>query len=123
MKIKLDENFGRRCVGLLRAAGHDTATVVEEDLAGTEDGHLLNVCKKEDRCLLTLDLDFSNPFVFPPDSYRGIAVVRLPPRPTYDDLVVAVRTFIAAVVDNTVIGKLWIVERSRIRVHRAEAED
>ena len=53
MKIKLDENLGRRCVAALRAAGHDAATVAEEGLAGSADNRLLDLCKREGRCLLS----------------------------------------------------------------------
>ena len=87
MKLKLDENLGRRCVDILRAAGHEAATVTEQDLTGSEDSHLIRVCRDEDRCLLTLDLDFSNPLRFPPDKYAGIAVIRLPSKPGYEDLI------------------------------------
>lgn len=86
MNIKLDENLGNRCITLLREAGHDVATVVEEELAGTDDNSLISVCSGERRCLLTLDLDFSNPLRFPPADYSGIAVIRLPAKPSYEDL-------------------------------------
>jgi len=31
----------------------------------------------KNRCIVTLDLDFLNPLVFPPEDYSGIAVLRL----------------------------------------------
>jgi len=37
MKLKLDENLGRRGSSLLAAEGHDVATVVHERLAGAPD--------------------------------------------------------------------------------------
>lgn len=64
MKLKLDENLGQAAVKLLKKAGHDVATVVEQKLSSASDHHLIQVCKEEDRCLVTLDLDFSNPLVF-----------------------------------------------------------
>lgn len=123
MKVKLDENLGRRCVSLLREAGHDTVTVVEQRLAGADDGRVMQACAAEKRCLLTLDLDFSNPLRFPPADASGIAVIRLPAKPSYDDLLAAVQTFIAALSSNDIDGKLWIVEKSRIRIYRPEEDD
>ncbi len=32
MKLKLDENFGRRCVDILSNAGHDVATVAGQQM-------------------------------------------------------------------------------------------
>ena len=122
MKIKFDENLGRRCVALLREAGHDVATV-QQQLAGADDGRVMQACAVEKRCLVTLDLDFSNPLRFRPSDASGIAVIRLPARPGYDDLLAAVKTFIAALGSNDIEGKLWIVEKERIRIYRPEEGD
>ncbi|MEW6266524.1 MAG: DUF5615 family PIN-like protein [Thermodesulfobacteriota bacterium] len=43
MKIKLDENMPLALVGMPRSAGHEVATVPEEDLSGFEDSLLLIV--------------------------------------------------------------------------------
>ena len=77
MRFKLDGNIGRRGRDLLATAGHDVSTVAEQSLAGAEDAELIEVCRAEDRCLVTLDLDFSNPLAFVPSRYAGIAVLRL----------------------------------------------
>ena len=76
MKLKLDEDLGRRGDGILTAAGHDVVTVVEQSMQAADDDSLIEVCRREDRCLATLDLDFANPLRFLPSAYRGIAVLR-----------------------------------------------
>ena len=123
MKIKLDENLGRRCAALLHEAGHDVSTVFEQRLTGAQDVELIRVCALEKRCLLTLDLDFSNPLNFPPADYSGIAVIRLPDGQHYDDLMTAVETFISALTTNEIDGGLWIVEHHRIRIYRLEEDE
>jgi predicted nuclease of predicted toxin-antitoxin system len=55
VKLKLDENIGRRGLDLLRAAGHDVMTVREQDLHGAADDVLFDVCGREQRGLVTLD--------------------------------------------------------------------
>jgi predicted nuclease of predicted toxin-antitoxin system len=80
---------------LLAEAGHDVATVAEQGLSGAEDPRVIEVCGAERRCLVTLDLDFSNPFVFPPERYAGIAVLR-PRRLTSVELLATVNTLIIA---------------------------
>jgi hypothetical protein len=47
-------------------------------------------------------------------------VLRLPARPSHDDLLLACRTLIAALAQETITGKLWTVQRGRIREYRPD---
>ncbi|MEG3986155.1 DUF5615 family PIN-like protein, partial [Microcoleus sp. S28C3] len=50
MKLKLDENLGSiRVVSMLRLAGHDVATVREQNLSSTPDELLIDICRREDK--------------------------------------------------------------------------
>lgn len=120
MKLKLDENIGQRGANLLRQAGHDVATVVEQGLKSSSDLNLIEVCRIEGRCLVTLDLDFSNPLRFNPTDYAGIIVLRLPTRPTPTDLLDTVQTLIGGLEQEKIIGKLWIIQRGKIRIYQQE---
>lgn len=120
MRLRLDENLGARVAELLREAGHDTATVPDQQMCSVGDVELITACRTEHRCLVTLDLDFANPLVFPPSRYPGIAVLRLPPKPTPDDVIESARTFIIALSNYEIAGKLWVVQRGRIREYRPE---
>jgi predicted nuclease of predicted toxin-antitoxin system len=55
VKFKLDENLSRRAADLIRAAGHDTVTVVSQGLRGAADETLFEVCAAESRALVTMD--------------------------------------------------------------------
>ncbi|MPZ13579.1 MAG: hypothetical protein GEU73_04010 [Chloroflexi bacterium] len=123
MKLKLDENVGGRCLHDFQAAEHDAATVAGEGLAETQEDRLIEICREEGRILVTLDLDSSNPLIFEPRRYPGIAVLRLPSKPTPADLYDVVQTLIGALSTRAIAGKLWIVEHARIREYQPEDEE
>ncbi len=123
MKFKLDENLGRRGAQTLREAGHDVTTVVEQKMAGTIDSLLIDICHKENRCLVSMDLDFANPLRFKPSNYSGIAVLRLPARPNADDILDCVRTLVSALSGRSIAGKLWIVAKGVVREHASLDDD
>ena len=120
MRLKLDENLGRAATQMLRGADHDVATVAEQDLCAAADVSLIAVCQREHRCLVTLDLEFGNPLLYNPAEHAGIAVLRLPPRPSWKDLVEAVQTLILGLERENIAGKLWIVQRGKVREYRPE---
>lgn len=56
MRLKLDENLGVRAAEFFRSAGHDVTTVPSQNLYSSPDKNLLETCRVEKRCLVTLDL-------------------------------------------------------------------
>ena len=115
MKLKLDENLGRRGSSPLTTDGHDVATVLGERLAGAPDRLLLETYREEGRALVTLDREFADPVRFDPRAYSGIALLRLPRRPAPSDLDDAIQTLAVALRNRSLEGGLWIVERGVIR--------
>ena len=120
MRAKLDENLGRACAALLDRGGLEVTTVAEERLCGADDATVIGAARREGQCLVTIDLDFANPLLFRPSEYAGIAVLRLPRRPSHADLVDAARTLLRGLSRESIHGKLWIVHRGRIREYQEE---
>lgn len=118
MRLKLDENLGAAVAEALRGAGHDVATVASQGLCGAPDRTLLDVCRGEGRCIVTLDTEFANPLVFRPSSFAGIVVLRSPSRSSPASLVDLACTLARGLERADVFGKLWVVQRGRIREYQ-----
>jgi len=118
MKLKLDENLGSRIATLLRSAGHDVATVPGQGLSSTADTQLIEICRREERCLVTLDRGFGNRLRFKPSDYSGIAVIRLPKQPNPGDLRETIEVLIVGLEQAEIAGKLWIIRRGVIQEYQ-----
>ena len=77
MRLKLDENLGKRIADIFR-------------------------------------------IIFKPTTYSGIVVLRLPRKPSPEDLLETVQTVITGLALSGVDGKLWIAQRGRIREYQEE---
>jgi len=122
MKFKLDENFGYRTQELFRLASHDAQSVLDEKLQGCSDQRLYKICCKENRCLVTLDLDFADITRFPPHMGNGIVVIRLSINPSINLLRQLINQFLRTLEKTPIEKKLWIVEMDRIRIHESDLE-
>ena len=120
MKIKLDENLGVRGKEIFNKYGHDTLSVYDQKLESSSDINLIQICKKEERCIVSLDLDFSNPINYIPSNYAGIAVIRLPKHSSPDDLYFMIDMLAKKMSEQPILGKLWIVQRNGIREYQEE---
>lgn len=66
--------------------------------------------------MVTLDLDFSNITLYPPGTYEGIIVFRV--KNQSKNTILSLIPMIDKMLDKEKLrGKLWIVEKERIRIH------
>ncbi len=115
MKFKVDENMPVEVAALLAGAGHDALTVPDQQLGGRPDPDVATVCRQEARAVVTLDLDFSDIRAYPPADYAGIIVLRLA-RLDKHRVLSAVQRLLPVLVQEPLVGKLWIVEETTVRI-------
>lgn len=115
MRFKIDENPPLEAPALLRQAGYDAVTVVEQGLGGRADSDIALMCQREGRALVTLDMGFADIRGYPPREYSGLVVLRL----RWQDkphVLETVRRLITMFLDEPLEGHLWIVEEDRLRI-------
>jgi len=116
VRFKVDENLPVEVADLLRAAGHDALTVLEQLLGGAHDPKVIAVCAGEDRVLVTLDTDFADIQDYPPAEHPGIVVFRLGVQSKQHILHVAQRMIPLLRIEE-VSHRLWVVDELRLRIH------
>jgi predicted nuclease of predicted toxin-antitoxin system len=115
MQFKLDEKLPPSAAELLRGLGHDVTTVYDQGLQSCTDPEVLAACQGEGRILLSLDLDFSNILVYPPERYAGLIVLRLH-KPGPRAVMSLLRRVVPHLETVPVAGRLWIADQHRIRI-------
>src|SRR5690625_7497326 len=75
MRFKLDENLPAEAADLLRDAGYDAVTVLEQEMSGETDASVAAVCEQEGRVLVTLDTDLADLRTYPPEDYSDFFVL------------------------------------------------
>jgi predicted nuclease of predicted toxin-antitoxin system len=117
--FKVDENLPEKVGRLLRDAGHDAVSVLDQGLGGRPDEDIGAVCKAESRVLVTLDADFANILAYPPGEFPGIVVLRTDDQ-AQPTVVWLVRQMLQALTAEPLQHRLWIIEPGRIRVRGPE---
>lgn len=120
MLFKVDENLHSEAAELLREAGHDAMTVFDQGLRGHADRQIADVCRNEQRVIVTLDLDFSDIRKFPPTDYAGIIVLRLPDQ-SRSSIRRALKQVLPLLTLEPLAGYLWIIEEDRVRIRGGNA--
>lgn len=114
-RFKLDENVPLDAAALLRDAGHEVHTVLDEQLGGELDSKLFDTCQMEGRILVTFDLDFADIRQYPPAKHAGVWVLR-PPSQSIESTLALLNGALAVLEDEPTVRRLWIVERERVRI-------
>jgi predicted nuclease of predicted toxin-antitoxin system len=121
MRLKLDENMPRVAAAILRAHGHEVATVVDESLAGADDPSVAHAAANESRMLVTMDRGFADIRSYPPGQHPGVVLLRLneqrPPAVS-----AALAALLRAYDLDTLAGCIVIVQATAIRVRRPDSE-
>lgn len=115
MKFKVDENLPIEVAQRLRSAGYDAMTILEQSMGGEPDTNVYQICREEERVLVTLDLDFSDIRNYPPGDSAGVIVLRF----SRQDKVHVLFHFdrvITLLENESIDRRLWIVDEVQVRI-------
>jgi predicted nuclease of predicted toxin-antitoxin system len=122
LKIKVDEDLPSETAAVLRAAGHDATSVLEQGWGGKTDAELWRDLQVDQRWLMTADKGFSNPHSYHPSRQCGIILLRAPreSRAAYGALV---RSLVGTSALQDATASVVVVTPSGIRIHRPETPE
>jgi predicted nuclease of predicted toxin-antitoxin system len=119
VKFKVDEDLPNDVATVLRGAGFDALSVVEQGLTGTPDKDLFPIVQHEERCLMTADKGFGDVRVYAPGTHCGVVLLRLPRESRAGYIQLA--EFMLKTLDlEQAQGSLVVVSPENIRVHRKD---
>lgn len=118
LRFKLDENFSSSLTELFTAHNYDAESVLDEQLSGAPDSDIYEVCRQENRCLVTFDLDFANIIRFPAESTQGIVVIRANQIITLEVMKRMLEILLKLLDSSSPKGCLWILEPHQLRIRK-----
>ena len=119
MRLKLDENLPESIAPLLAEQGHDVMTVRQQGMQGSSDVRLAQVCRREERVILTLDVGLANIQVFPPESTAGVILLRAA-RQSRRNVHAIVTRLLPLLKERDPRRQLWVVDERAVRIHEAQ---
>lgn len=115
MKFKIDENLPVQVVDIIKEAGFEADSVYDERLGGSPDSSIFDVCQNDKRILVTLDLDFSDIRLYPPDSHFGIIILRLNSL-SKNKIIQKIKQILPVIKTESLEACIWIVDERKIRI-------
>jgi len=115
MRFKIDENLPIELIGILKTAGYSGMTASEQELNGKPDSKVINKCREEEYILVSLDLDFADIRLYPPEKYAGLIIIRVKNQDRHN-IIETFRKIMPNLKHENIKGTLWIVDENSIRI-------
>jgi predicted nuclease of predicted toxin-antitoxin system len=122
MRFKVDENLHEDVAAALRGRGHDVHTIPGEQLRGSPDSTVIDVCRIEQRIPITCDLGFSDLDRMSSSGVPAVIIFRLVSQSRRNILRVLELVLNLLPVE-PLIGAIWIAEETRVRVRPFRATE
>jgi predicted nuclease of predicted toxin-antitoxin system len=101
---------------LLQSLGVDACDVRDVGLKGASDAEIFEYAQKEERVILTRDVEFGSIIKYPPQNHHGVIVIRLPNTYVRDQILLVIRKFFTKIGKEELTHKIVIVEADNYRI-------
>ncbi|PIR71991.1 MAG: hypothetical protein COU42_02910 [Candidatus Nealsonbacteria bacterium CG10_big_fil_rev_8_21_14_0_10_36_24] len=92
------------------------------NLKRAPDEEIFNFTVEQKAILITRDLEFGNPHLYPPDSHHGLIIIRVPFYFTAEQINKTLKGFLSLIKIADLKGVITVVEPGKIRVRKVERE-
>ncbi len=118
LRFLVDEDCPLSLETLLKDKGHDAIHVKTSGLSGTKDPEIFIFAQKEQRIIVSRDLGWSNIKNYPPNTHRGLIILRFPFEAIAIEIRQALEKFIDQVNLPEIIGATVIVDQNKFRIRK-----
>jgi predicted nuclease of predicted toxin-antitoxin system len=102
----------------MRELGLEAEHARNVGLRSAPDKDIAEYARKRKAILVTKDLEFGSPLVYPVHSHYGVLIVRLPHYFTAQQIAAAVKKFLSRVKPDILAGAITVLEPGRYRIRK-----
>lgn len=123
LKVLVDEDLPRSTAALLQSLGINAIDVRDVGLKAASDTQVFEYAQKEERIIITRDVEFGNILKYPPRSHYGVIVIRLPNTYVRDQILGVIRKFFVEVEKKELVRHIVVLEVDKYRIRSFSAYD
>jgi predicted nuclease of predicted toxin-antitoxin system len=116
LKILVDEDLPRSTAPLLQSLGVNACDVRDVGLKGASDAVVFEYAQKEERAILTRDVEFGSILKYPQQNHHGVIVIRLPNIYVRDQILKVIRKFFIEIGRQELAHKIVVLEADNYRI-------
>ena len=118
-RFLVDEDCPLNLETLLNSKGHEAIHVRTSGLSGTKDPELFIFAQQEQRIIISRDLGWANINTYPPNTHRGLIILRMPFTATATEIQQIFEYFIDIVNISELVGAIVIVDKNKFRIRKS----
>ena len=118
MKFFLDKNIPKSIMIFLQEEAHEVENARIIFPQETSDNKIAEYARKNNAILITRDLDFGNPIIYPNEAHYGLIIIRYPYYFIASQITSNFKQFLKSINPKELKGHITILELNKYRIKR-----